>query len=408
MPPCAWACRTATRCSAWTWPWPTWTAPWNYAPEAVFHRAEIAGELARTHRRAGRRAAEARCYHRTLDDCERALQQRPGWAAALLVRSMAATGLARLGDDPPRHTDLAIGSAGRVLERDPRNVQAILVRADARVTAACHLAAESDARAALVWRQAVADLESAVDAVGLRGREEVIAVRAGARGEWAGTQRRVGALDAARDAWVRALEDYERAVDDDPADADRLAGRGRVLAALAELALLDGRGDEAAERRRRAFDDFGQALALRPADPNLVAARAELLAGPASSSGEARAALAELEGVLPATPDHEGARLARRHVLLRLACVAAPGEERTRWLAAALADCELALRVRPEDAGAHYDHARALFLTGQPKEAYAALEQALGRAPGLRHTARRDPVWAPVAEAEGFRRLVER
>jgi tetratricopeptide (TPR) repeat protein len=376
-----------------------------HAHETVFHRAELCLELARLHRRAGRRAAEKAAAAAALEGCAVLLRARPGWEPALLLRALAATALARLGEDPASHTDLAISSASAVLEHDPRHARALLVRAEARVIAACRLALESDARAGLVWRQALADLESASDAVGLRGREDVGALRAGARGEWGMAQWRAGALDGARDAWMRALQDFDRAVDDDPADADRLTGRARVQAGLAELA---ARPEERAERRRRACEDLAQAALLRPGDPTLIALRASLLAAPGAAPDGAPGALAEVEEALGRAPDHPGLRAARRRLLLSLVQEAPPGEERARLLAAALAECERALREEPGDPEAHYDHARALFLGGRPAEAYAALEQAIRHAPGLRHTARHDPVWAPVAGAEGFRQLVER
>ncbi len=376
-----------------------------HAHETQFHRAELSLELARLHRRAGRRAAEKAAAAAALDGCARLLQARPGWEPALLLRALAAAALARLGEDPADLTDLAISSASAVLEQDPRHARALLVRAEARVITACRLALQSDARAGLVWRQALADLESASDAVGLRGREDVGALRAGARGEWGLAQRRAGALDGARDAWIRALEDFDRAVDDDPVDADRLTGRARVQAGLADLA---SRPDEGAERRRRAFEDLEQAAAIRPGDPNLLALRAALVASPGALPEEVGAALREVDAALEGAPEHAALHESRRRLLLRLAMEAPSAEERARHLAAALGECERAVREEPGDPQAHYDHARALFLGGRPAEAYAALEQAIRAAPGLRHTARRDPVWAPVADADGFRHLVER
>jgi tetratricopeptide (TPR) repeat protein len=376
-----------------------------HAYETQFHRAELSLELARLHRRAGRRGAEKAAASAALDGSAHLLRARPGWEPVLLLRALAATALARLGEDPLGLTDLAISSASAVLEQDPRHARALLVRAEARVITACHLALQSDVRAGLVWRQALADLESASDAVGLRGREDVGALRAGARGEWGLAQHRAGAIDGARDAWIRALEDFDRAVDDDPVDADRLTGRARVLAGLADLA---PRPDERAERRRRAFDDLDQAAAIRPGDTNLLALRASLVAAPGALPEELAAALKEVEGALEATPEHAALHEARRRLLLLLAMEAPPGPQRALAIAAALLECDRAVREEPADPQAHYDQARALFLGGRPAEAYAALEQAIRAAPGLRHTARQDPVWAPVADAEGFRQLVER
>jgi tetratricopeptide (TPR) repeat protein len=376
-----------------------------HAPETLLHRAEVCSELARLYRRAGRRTLEVVHRRRSLEDGARALRLRPDWEPVLLLRCMDTAALVRLGEDPGRGIDEALGVLSRMLERSPRHAQALLVRADVRVAAACQFAARGDARASLVWRQALTDLEAAMDAVGLRGREDVVAVRAAARAEWAEALQRAGDLDGARDAWQRALDDYDRAVDDDPADAERLAGRARVHAALAELV---PRAEEAEAHRRRALEDFAQALALRPGDPVLLAARAEVLCAPGTAAADLRAALEEVEAALAASPEHGPLRAARRRLLLALVgSRAATGpEERAGWVARALADCEWALHEDPGDAGAHYDHARALFCADRPAESYAALEQALRKWPGLRHTARRDPVWSPVAEAEGFRRLV--
>ncbi len=376
-----------------------------HAHETLFHRGELHLELARLHRRQGKRGPEAAAARAALEDAQRLLRAKPGLEPALLLRSMAAAVLARLGQDPAGHADLAISSAATVLEQNPRHTRALLVRAEARVIAACNLALQADARASLVWRQALADLDSASDAVGLRGREDVGALRAGARGEWAMAQRRAGALDAAREAWLRSLEDFERAVDDDPADADRLIGRARAQAGLAELAT---RPDERAARRARAAEDLAQATAIRPDDLNLLVLRADLAAAPEGTDpGDARSMLEEVDRALGSAPDHEGLRAARRRLLLRVAALRPPGEDRAACVAAAMAECERAVRDAPADALAHYDHARALFLGGRPAEAYAALEQAVRKAPGLRHTARHDPIWAPVAHADGFRQLVE-
>ena len=386
-----------------------------HSPEALFHRAEICSELGRLYRRLGRRVEEAQYRNRSLADCTAALELRPKWEAPILLRAMESAALTRLGEQPILRTDEAIGTLGRILERDPRNAQAILVRADVRVAAASHFATHGDARGQLVWRQALTDLEAAMDAVGLRGREEVVAVRAAARAEWADALRRAGDLDGGRDAFQRALDDFERAVDDDPADADRLAGRARTLAGLAELTV---RADIAAERRGRALEDVQQALALRPGEPGLTALRAELCGQPGQREAT-RGALAEVDEALAHYPEHHALHTARRRLLVALAADCGGGSEagdpaaghpetaeRLEWLAAALAECDAALRRNPEDPRAHYDQARALFLAGRPAEAYAALEQALGKEPGLRHTARQDPVWGPVAQAEGFRRLV--
>lgn len=377
-----------------------------HSPEALFHRAEVCSEIGRLHRRAGRRAAEAEYRRRSLEDCSRALELRRHWEAPMLLRAMESAALTRLGQQPALRTDEAISDLGRILEREPRNAQAILVRADVRVATASHFARQGDARGTMVWRQALTDLEAAMDAVGLRGREDVVAVRAAARAEWAEGLRHAGDLDGARDAFQRSLDDYERAVDDDPADIERLAGRARTFAGLAELTV---REDLAAERRIRAVEDLDQALALRPGDPQLIAARAEFRTRRGTAPEQIRAALAEVDEALALAPEHESLRGARRRLLVVLAGDSGGGleaEERLEWLAAALTECESALRRNPEDAQAHYDQARVLFLAGRPAEAYAALEQALGKEPGLRHIARRDPVWEPVAQAEGFRRLV--
>ena len=374
-----------------------------HAPEACLHRAEVRGDLATIAHRAGTPAVEARLRQQALADCAGALRLRPSWAPPLLRQAMEATALARLGDNPADRADLAIAGATAVLQAQPRNLAALVARADARVVAACRLAQQGDARGALVWRQALADLDSAIDTAGWRGREDVLALRGEARGEWAEALERAGDVSGALQAWGEALADLERAVDDDPASARRLLARARALAALARL--QDGEAT-AQTRRGRAVEDCSQVLAVRPDHPAALVARALARCGPQSPAEEGRAALADAERVLTLHPGHRGGLAARRRALVTVALALPAGEERTAALNEATAACALALASDAQDAAAHYDQARVLFLSGRVAAAYAALEQAVHLAPGTRQVARRDPVWTPVVDGAGFRRLV--
>lgn len=374
-----------------------------HAVEVVLHRAELLSDLAAIHARAGRRAEAVQLHRGALEDAARALRLRPDWPPLLLRQALEAAALARLGDDPQGRTDLAIAAAGGVLRQQPRTVPGLLARADARVTAACRLCARGDARAAMVWRQALTDLDAAADTAGVRGRELILALRAAARAEWAAAQDRSGETGAALHIWEEALAEFERAVDDDPAEVRRLAGRAEVLARLAERAADPAR---AAGLRTRALEDYDQILARVGDDPEARAGRLELRCRPGAPEGELRAAVQEAEGALDLHPEHERLRTARRRALIALAATLGQGPERDGLLGGAARECARSLAAGSEDPLAHYDHARILFLRGEAVAAYAALEQALHLAPGLRETARRDPVWGPVAEGAGFRRLV--
>lgn len=374
-----------------------------HAAEVVLHRAEVLADLAGLHARAGRRSEELQLRRLSLADCTRALRLRPDWPPLLLRQALEATSLARLGDDPQAHADLAIAAAGAVLREHPRQVPALLARADARVAAACRLCARGDARGSMVWRQAVTDLDAAADTAGLRGREVIEALRASARAEWAEAQDRAGDGPGAVAAWGEALAEYDRAVDDDPAEVRRLTGRAQVLCRLAER---DADPEGAARLRRRALEDFGQALALQADDALALAGRVDALCRPGADAAELRAAVGEAEHACTLHPDHDRVRAARRQALIALAAAVAGGPEQDDVLDAAGRECARALAAYADDPAVHYDHARILFLRGQAAAAYAALEQAIHLAPGMRDTARRDPVWAPVADGAGFRRLV--
>ena len=374
-----------------------------HAPEVALHRAEVRSDLAGIHHRAGRKALEVDLRRAGLEDCARALRLRPGWQPLLLRQGREATALAAMGDDPAKNGDLAIAATTTVLREQPRHLQALIARSQARVAAACRLCVQGDARAALVWRQALTDLDAALEAAGLRGREEIIALRGGALAQWAEAQDRAGDGVAAREAWQAAVEAFDQAVDDDPADARRLAGRAAALACLADRAEPV---EQAVQLRRRAVLDFGQALALRPDDAAALAGRAMARCGPVATAAEARQALGEADHALTLYPEHAGVRGARRHCLLALIVALPSGPERGDVLATTLGECALGLAAAPTDPLAHYDHARVLFLSGRAAEAYRALEQAIHLAPGLRLTARRDPVWGPVAAGAGFRRLI--
>ncbi len=368
-----------------------------HAPDAVQHRAQIASTLASLYQRSGRRAAEIRLRRLCLSDCARALRNRPGWQAPLLLRAVEATRLARLGDTPAERTDEAIAAASEVLTDQPRHVAAALVRADARVAAACALRARSDARATLVWRQALADLATAESAAGVREVEVVATTRAAAWVEWGDALDRAGERRAALDAWREALAIYDRVVDDDPTDAARLAGRGGTHLRLAEI------GE--ASHLPAALEDFGQALAHRPADPGILAGLAEAQRLGATDAAELGAALASADRALDAAPEHAEARAARRHALLAAAMRDAHPDPAV--LEAALQECQWAVGGRPDDPRARYDLACALFLSGRTADAHAALEQALAAAPGLRRRAVQDPVWRTVVAEDGFRRLLQ-
>jgi len=374
-----------------------------HAAEVVLHRAEVLADLAGIHARAGRRAEELQLRRAALADCTRALKLRPGWPPLLLRQAMEATALARLGDDPLERTDLAIAAAAAVLRDHPRQVPAMLARADARVAAACRLCARGDARAAMVWRQAATDIDAAADTAGVRGREEILALRASARAEWAEAQDRAGDGRVAVAAWEESLAEYDRAVDDDPTEVRRLTGRAQVLSRLADRTADP---DRTAQFRRRALEDFGQVLALHADDAAALAGRVDVRCRLGAEEAELRAAVDEAERAHGLHPEHGQVRTALRRALIALAAALGDGTEREGTLSAAERECAQALASDADDPAVHYDHARILFLRGQAAAAYAALEQAIHLAPGMRDTARRDPIWAPVAGGAGFRRLV--
>ena len=368
-----------------------------HAPDAVQHRAQIASALASLHQRSGRRAAEIRLRRLCLSDCARALRDRPGWQAPLLLRAVEATRLARLGDTPAERTDEAIAAASEVLADQPRNVAAALIRADARVAAACALRARNDARASLVWRQALADLATAEAAAGIREVEVVATTRASAWVEWGDVLERAGERQAAVDAWGQALAMYDRVVDDDPTDTSRLFGRAGTHLRLSEIGETD--------HLPKALDDFDQARTQAPNNPAILAGLAEAQRLAATDAEGLAQALASAAQALNAAPDHPAARAARRHSLL---AAALQGEHPDPdVLESALQECRWAVGGRPDDPRARYDLACALFLSGRTVEAHTALEHALTAAPGLRRRAAQDPVWQPVVSEDGFRRLLE-
>lgn len=374
-----------------------------HASEVVLHRAEVLGTMAGIHEHLGERATAMELRRAALADCAWALRLHPRWVPALLHQAIEAAALALVGDDPESNTDLAITAATEVLRVQARHVPATLVRAQARTTAACRFAVQSDARAPLVWQQALGDFDAATEATNVRDHEEIVALRAQARVEWAEALERSGNSAEAHAALEQALVEYDQAVDDDPASIARLLGRAHVLNRLAER---DDNPQHRALFRQRALDDFAQVLSHHPDHPAALAGRIQSLCSGDADRETAATARALAEQAYTAHPNEPLLRTARRRALVTFAVVSPPGPERELALAAAERECGAALEADPTSAEVHYDHARILFLQGQVTQAYAALEQAIHLAPGLRAIARRDPVWAPVAEASGFQELV--
>ncbi len=376
-----------------------------HAPEVVLHRAEVLGTMAGIHEHQGERSSALELRRAALADSAWALRLQPGWVPALLHQAIEASALAGAGDDPESNADLAITDATEVLRIQPRHVPATLVRAQARTTAACRFALQTDARAPLVWQQALGDYDAATQAINVRDHEEIVALRAQARVEWAEALERGNNNMEAHAALEEALAEYDQAVDDDPASVARLLGRAHVLNRLAEQ---DDDPQRRALLRHRALDDFTQVLALHPDHPAALAGRIQSLCSADADRETATQAMAMVEQAYAAQPNEPLLRTARRRALITFAVISEPGPERERALTAAEQECIAALEGDAMSADAHYDHARILFLQGQVTQAYAALEQAVHLAPGLRAVARRDPVWASVAEATGFHQLVSK
>jgi tetratricopeptide (TPR) repeat protein len=368
-----------------------------HAGETLFHRAEIGAELARLYHARGRWGDERRLRLQSAEDHGRVRHMRPDWLLPILLQAAEYTALARLGDEPGDRLREAIDNASAVLTREPRNAQAALVRADARLAAACRFGDADDERARLVWKQAEADFESATAMVGLRNREEVHAVFAQAQATWADVLSHTGAPEEARQLWMAALTGLERAVDDDPRDPGRLLARADVLLHLAALA-----PDAAGERRQQALGDI---QAVLEQDPESAAAFALRAVARLETGTDAADVLGDVGRARRLAPEDGRILASERRVLLRLAA-SATGDDRAMLLHQLLENCAASLRLRPDDARTHLDQARALHLAGRAQAAYAALEQALRLAPGLRHAVRSDPVWADVAHGDGFRRLV--
>lgn len=368
-----------------------------HAGEAIFHRAELHAELARLFHRLGRWSDERRMRLACAADHAHVRQLRPDWLLPLMLEAVEHTALARLGDNPGERLRQAIDAASTVLAREPRNAQATLVRAEARLEAARRFGDADDERAPMVWKQAEADYESAMTLVGLRNREEVQAVFAQAQATWAGVLAQTGRHPEARQLWTQALEGLERAVDDDPRDLTRLLARADVRL---RLAAMDPEG--AGELCAQALGDIGAVLELDAGAASALALRAEarLLAGM-----EAPPILADIEHARQLAPEDGRILAAERRILLGLAR-RQTGDARAFLLRGVLQNSEFALQLRADDARAHLDQARALQLAGRAQAAYAALEQALRLAPGLRHEVRQDAIWADVAQGAGFRRLV--
>ncbi len=368
-----------------------------HAGEAIFHRAEVSTELARIYHARGRRTDELRLRLQGVADLGRVRRLRPDWSLPLLLQAVEDTALARLGDAPRERLRSAIDNASTVLSAEPRNAQAALVRADARLAAACTFGISGDQRAGLVWKQAEADFQSAMAVVGLRNREEVLAGYAQAQAAWAEVLFRGGATAQAIELWHEALEGMERAVDDDPQDRERLLTRAGILLALAER---EEQGAE--ERRQRALADAETVLETDPESAWALALRAlARIEDPASTDS----VLADARQARGRAPEDDRILAAERRVFLA-AAQRASGDRRAELLHAVLENCAAALAVRRDDATAHLDQARALHLAGRATAAYAALEQALRLAPTLRNEARSDPVWTDVRHGEGFRRLI--
>ncbi len=368
-----------------------------HAGEAIFHRAEVASELARLYHAKGRWRDEQRLRRQSVEDHRRVRQMRPDWTLPLVLQAVELTALAKLGDDAGERLRQAIDDASTVLAREPRNAQAALVRADARLAAACRFGDADDQRARLVWNQAEADFQSAVAMVGLRNREEVKAAFAQGQAAWAEVLQRTGEPGEALVLWKEALDGLERAVDDDPRDPTRLLARAGVLVQLATHA-----PDHAAEWRQQALADIEGVLESDPESPWALALRALARLG---EGGRDEALLADVRQARRLAPEDERILAAERRVLLQLA-PAEGGDTRAAILHQVLENCAEALRLRADDARAHLDQARALHLAGRAQAAYRALEQALRLAPALRHEVRQDPVWADVAHGDGFKRLV--
>ncbi len=368
-----------------------------HAGEAIFHRAEVSAELARLYHARGRWRDEQRLRRQCVEDHRRVRQMRPDWLLPLLLQAMEQTALAKLGDDAGERLRQAIDNASSILAREPRNAQAALVRADARLAAACRFADQGDERARLVWKQAEADFQSAIAMVGLRNREEVQAAFAQAQATWAEALHHTGAPGEGLQLWREALDGLDRAVDDDPRDTHRLLARADVLVHLATHA-----ADGADLRLQQALADLQTVLESEPESPRALALRA---LGRLGEGGDAQAVLADVRQARRLAPEDQRILAAERKILLRLA-PAAEGDTRAALLHHVLANCTEALGLRADDARVHLDQARALHLAGRAQGAYAALEQALRLAPALRHEVRKDPVWADVSHGDGFKRLV--
>ncbi len=368
-----------------------------HAAETVFHRAQMAAELAGLQHHLGQRRQELGLRHRVLEDLAHLRQMRADGPEARLLAAATSTALARLGDSPEERAREAIDVASALLTENPRNVRASLVRAEARLAAACRFAASGDERGTLVYRQAAADYEAAMAAVGLRGREDVQATYARARMAWGVALAQGGDLEQARELLTEALEGCEQAVDDDPHDPERLLARGETQLALGELA-PDG---QAPARFAAAREDAQRVLELVSQGPRALAlrARAEL------ALGQGDQALQDARAARRLAPEDRKVLRAEREALLA-AALGASGDRRAQLLREALASCREALELDAREPRAHYDEARALYLAGRPAAAYQALEQALQLSPGLRIAARQEPTWADVRQEEGFRRLV--
>ncbi len=191
---------------------------------------------------------------------------------------------------------------------------------------------------------------------------------------WAGYNNR-GVLELRRGDFVQSLRDENRAIELDPASADPWANRGLVFLARRrwDLALADFA--DALHRDRRltlAMDGAGQAY-LGKGDQARAARTFGLAADADFDAGRYPAAIAEAGKALAAKPDDAH--------LLNMRCWSRAIENVD--LAAALADCERSLQVRPDNADTLDSVAFVRFRMGDYRAAIAGYDAALRRNPKL-------------------------
>lgn len=135
--------------------------------------------------------------------------------------------------------------------------------------------------------------------------------------------------------YERALEDYERALAINPADADAFNSRGTTYTAL--------------ERYDLAIRDFDEAMKLNPSSPIALSNRCFAKA----VSGELEQALADCDEALRMRRRNPGTRASRGFVNLKL-----------KRYEAAIDDYSAELRDRPDDPFALFGRAAARYMKG--------------------------------------------